>query len=65
MSAFNFLSIDCKFVYFLILYDQKENAKLILLFFPPLLFIGEDLDIEYISKEVYICAYLSIDKTDD
>jgi len=43
------------------LYDQKENGKLILLF---LLFIGEHLDIEYISKKVYICAYLSIDKTD-
>ncbi len=57
------IDLMCKFVYFSILYDQKENAKLI--FFIFLLFIGEDLDIEYISKEVYICAYLSIDKTDD
>ena len=36
---------------------------MISLFF--LLFLGVDLDIEYISKKVYICAYLSIDKTDE
>ena len=47
---------------FSILYDQKENVKLILLhcYLP-----GKDLDIEYVSKKVYIYAYLSIDKTDE
>lgn len=42
--------------------DQTEMTKLISLF---LLFIGEDLAIDLISKEVYICDYLSIDKTDE
>ncbi len=58
--------IETRTVYFSIVCDRKiknvqKKRKIEIDFYIQ----SEDLDMIYVSKKVYMCAYLSIDKTDE